>query len=150
MAAAFEPDLLQSVVTGEITQDEWEAEIVRVLAGRYPPADTATAVKQALGDVGYLDPAALAVVDAIRPQVTVCVVSNASTRLHADLELLGLREHVDCVLSSADFGIAKPDPRIFCRFCVVLYEIIASIPSRMRASPNSMSSFSSVVSSSSW
>jgi HAD superfamily hydrolase (TIGR01509 family) len=113
MAAAFDPVLLQSVVIGVITQDEWEAEIIRVLAWRYPSADAATAVKKTLGDVGYLDPAVLEVVDAVRPQVTVCVVSNASTRLHADLELLGLRDHVDCVLSSADFGIAKPDPRIF-------------------------------------
>ncbi len=113
MAAAFEPDLLHSVVTGGITQDEWETEIIRVLSGRYPAADASTAVKQALGDVGRLDPEVLAVVDAVRTWATVCVVSNASTRLHADLELLGLRERVDFVLSSADFGIAKPDPRIF-------------------------------------
>jgi HAD superfamily hydrolase (TIGR01509 family) len=113
MAAAFEPGLLHLVVTGGITQDEWEAEIIRVLTGRFPASDASTAVKQALGDVGCLDPAVLAVVDAVRPRVTVCVVSNASTRLHADLELLGLRDHVDLVLSSADFGIAKPDPRIF-------------------------------------
>jgi HAD superfamily hydrolase (TIGR01509 family) len=107
MAAAFEPELLHSVVTGGITQEAWEAEIIRVLPG------AATAVRQVLGDVGYLDPEVLAVVDAVRPRMTVCVVSNASSRLHADLELLGLREHVDCVLSSADFGVAKPDPRVF-------------------------------------
>lgn len=113
MGAAFQPDLLHSAVTGAITQDEWETEIIRVLAGRYPAADASTAVKQVLGDVGYLDPAVLAVVDAVRPRMTVCVVSNASTRLPADLEQLGLLDHVDFVLSSADFGVAKPDPRIF-------------------------------------
>lgn len=113
MAVAFEPDLLGAVVTGRMTQEEWEAEIVRVLARRYPDADGVAAVGTALGDVGYVDREVLALVDEVRSQVPVCLVSNASSRLHADLELLGLRDHVDFVVSSADLGVAKPDRRIF-------------------------------------
>ena len=105
MAAAFEPELLRSVVTGVMTQEEWEAELCRVL----PVA----VVGKVMGDVGYVDPDVLQIVDEVRGRAKVCLVSNASSRLHADLDRLGLRDHLDFVVSSAELGIAKPDPRIF-------------------------------------
>lgn len=54
----------------------------------------------------------LAIVDSVRPHATVCLVSNATSRLHADLEALGLVDHVDHVVSSADLGVTKPDHRV--------------------------------------
>ncbi len=41
------------------------------------------------------------------------VVSNWDVSLHAALEDTGLRELVDAAFSSAELGVAKPDPRIF-------------------------------------
>jgi len=41
------------------------------------------------------------------------LVSNATTRLEADIARLGIDGLVDHVVSSAKVGFAKPDPRIY-------------------------------------
>jgi len=41
------------------------------------------------------------------------VVSNANGTLCAHMERLGLARHVHCILDSCDFGVEKPDPRLF-------------------------------------
>jgi len=46
------------------------------------------------------------------------VISNWDRRLTTILEGLGIREYFDTVVSSADVGLRKPDPRIFELACV--------------------------------
>lgn len=41
------------------------------------------------------------------------VVSNANGTLCAHMERLGLARHAHCILDSCDFGVEKPDPRLF-------------------------------------
>lgn len=41
------------------------------------------------------------------------VVSNANGTLCAHMDRLGLSRYVHCVLDSYDFGVEKPDPRLF-------------------------------------
>jgi HAD superfamily hydrolase (TIGR01509 family) len=41
------------------------------------------------------------------------VVSNANGTLCAHMDRLGLSRHAHCVLDSYDFGVEKPDPRLF-------------------------------------
>ncbi len=41
------------------------------------------------------------------------VVSNANGTLRAKFDRLGLTARVDCVLDSCEFGVEKPDPRLF-------------------------------------
>jgi putative hydrolase of the HAD superfamily len=50
---------------------------------------------------------------ALRAEVNLVVVSNANGTLRAKFDQLGLTEHVDCVLDSCEFGVEKPDPRLF-------------------------------------
>lgn len=45
--------------------------------------------------------------------VRLVVVSNANGRLHAMFERVGLAGCFDVVLDSHDFGVEKPDPRLF-------------------------------------
>jgi putative hydrolase of the HAD superfamily len=45
--------------------------------------------------------------------LALAVVSNWDCSLERRLEEVGLRELVDCVVSSGQVGVAKPDPRIF-------------------------------------
>lgn len=113
LATALRPDLLGPAITGEISQREWETRIVLTLAEQYPDIDATAAVRDSFGDTGYLDEDVLALVDSLRPRVTVCLISNATDRLHADLAALGLADRVDHVLSSADLGVPKPDPRFY-------------------------------------
>jgi putative hydrolase of the HAD superfamily len=54
---------------------------------------------------------ALSALNALGLRLT--VVSNANGTLCAHLERLGLDRHVHCVLDSQDFGVEKPDPRLF-------------------------------------
>jgi HAD superfamily hydrolase (TIGR01509 family) len=41
------------------------------------------------------------------------VVSNANGTLCAHFDRLGLTQYMDCVLDSFEFGVEKPDPRLF-------------------------------------
>lgn len=41
------------------------------------------------------------------------VVSNANGTLRTHFDRLGLTARVDCVLDSCEFGVEKPDPRLF-------------------------------------
>ena len=45
--------------------------------------------------------------------VRLVVVSNANGRLHAMFDRVGLTPHVDLVLDSHQWGVEKPDPRLF-------------------------------------
>ena len=45
--------------------------------------------------------------------VRLVVVSNANGRLHAMFDRVGLTPHVDVILDSHDWGVEKPDPRLF-------------------------------------
>jgi len=59
-------------------------------------------------------PGALDSVHALRARgLTLAVVSNWDVGLHAHLDKLGIAHLFDVVVTSADAGVAKPDPRIF-------------------------------------
>jgi HAD superfamily hydrolase (TIGR01509 family) len=96
---AFEPSLLHRAVTGQITDEQWRQQV---------GPDFAAAP-------GEVIPEALALVRLARRQCFVALLSNATTRLEADLTLLGLDTEVDAVFNSARLGLAKPDPAIFRR-----------------------------------
>ncbi|MCX2950639.1 HAD family hydrolase [Lentzea sp. NEAU-D7] len=98
-AIAFEPSLLRRAVTGEISDEQWRQAV--------GPDFAATS--------GEVIPEALALVRVARRQCFVALLSNATTRLEADLALLGLDGEVDAVFSSARLGLAKPDPAIYRR-----------------------------------
>jgi HAD superfamily hydrolase (TIGR01509 family) len=96
---AFEPSLLRRAITGEISDEQWRQAV--------GPDFAATS--------GEVVPEALALVRVARRQCFVALLSNATTRLEADLALLGLDGEVDAVFSSARLGLAKPDPAIYRR-----------------------------------
>lgn len=103
---AFEPSLLHRAVTGQISDEQWHDEIARVI-----PRDEVVA----WAVTGSVIPEALALVRTARRQCFVALLSNATTRLEADLTLLGLDSEFDAVFNSARLGLAKPDPAIYRR-----------------------------------
>jgi HAD superfamily hydrolase (TIGR01509 family) len=96
---AFEPSLLRRAVTGEITDEQWRHEVGQ---------DWAATPGEVITD-------ALALIRAARRQCFVALLSNATTRLEADLAELGLDVEFDAVFNSARLGVAKPDLAIFRR-----------------------------------
>ncbi|WP_228080963.1 HAD-IA family hydrolase [Streptomyces profundus] len=113
-AAAFHADRLVPAVTGAITDEAWREAVAVHLTPACGAPERARALVAAWTDTpGSVDGEALALLTRARRQVPVVLVTNATTRLDADLAALGLTGAVDAVVNSAREGVAKPDPGIF-------------------------------------
>ncbi len=119
-AAAFDPELLSVAMTGQISDGQWRDQVAGELAGRFGRLAAAGAVAQWSASAGEVDEDALAVVRGLRGRCRVALLSNATTRLRADLDRLGLTGVLDEVFSSAELGLAKPDPEVFRVVCARL------------------------------
>ena len=67
---------------------------------------------------GAVDPDVLAVVRRARASLRIMLLTNSTSRLGDDLDRLGLTSEIDASLSSADLGLAKPDPDVFSRMAI--------------------------------
>jgi putative hydrolase of the HAD superfamily len=112
-AAAFAPELLHLAVTGRISDEEWRRRIAVRLARQLTARRAERAVRLWSASAGVIDPAVLAVVRACRLQIPVCLLTNATTRLRADLDRLGLSGEFDFVVNSAEVAAMKPHAAIF-------------------------------------
>lgn len=111
--AAFEPVLLEQVVTGRITDRQWRNEVGRRLAASYPQSLAIEAVAAWSRPVGTVNSAVLHLVILARKHCTVGLVTNATDRLPHDLKDLDLGRQLDFIVNSSEVGIAKPNPGIF-------------------------------------
>lgn len=110
-AAAFAPSSLLPAITGQHTDEQWRAAVTRALGAHTDRAAELVAAWSAL--VGEVDAEVAAVLRVARAHGPVVLVTNATTRLDADVTALRLTDHVDAIVNSADLGFAKPDPRIY-------------------------------------
>lgn len=116
-ATAFAPARLEPAITGRVSDAEWRAEVTEELAARCGSPTTARQVMAAWGDplASRVDTDVLRLLAAVRARVPVALVSNGSTRLEDDLDLLGVTRAVDglVVVNSARVGTAKPHAAIY-------------------------------------
>ncbi|MFJ2393039.1 MULTISPECIES: HAD family hydrolase [unclassified Streptomyces] len=113
MKLAFAPDTVLPLVVGRITPDEWARSAVRGLAGLVSQ-ETARELGGALVRTPFrADAAVVSLLRGVRARVPLVLVTNTSVQLEEDLEVLGLTDLADHVVSSARVGIAKPDRRIY-------------------------------------
>jgi putative hydrolase of the HAD superfamily len=113
---AFAPDVVMPLLLGQVTPAQWSERIAEAFVLRHPqvPAATASALAGTLtGSPFAADPAVVAMLRAVRPRLTLVLVTNASVQLEADLLALGLADLAHHVVSSARVGVVKPDPRIY-------------------------------------
>ena len=94
-AAAFAPELLRPAILGTHDDATWRAAIADRLAVEHPRADARAAVAEWARSPGAADPAAVAFLDARRADHVICFVTNATSRLRADLAALDLLAHCD-------------------------------------------------------
>jgi putative hydrolase of the HAD superfamily len=106
-SVAFAPDRIERAMTGALGFEDWCAEIGAGVAARHP-VDAATVAKAFASTDWSIDPQVLALVDAVRVEASVALLSNASTRLLADLRSSGIDDRFDAVVGSADIGVTKP------------------------------------------
>jgi putative hydrolase of the HAD superfamily len=118
-AVAFAPDRLLPAVTGRVADAAWRAGVAEELTQLHG-AGGAAAVREWSAPVGEVDVEVLGIVRAQRRVRTVALLSNATDRLRADLRALALDVELDAVFSSAELGVAKPDPEVFARVCAAL------------------------------
>ena len=119
LSTAMSWDIYRPTVAGEISDADWMTLIAQRLP--LPEADAAAAVAEWQTHRGYVDDEVLAFVREVRAAGRpVGLATNATDRLPADLEALGLAGEVDVVLSSWEMKIHKPAPDYFVRACVAL------------------------------
>lgn len=103
---AFEPRLFLAVTTGAITRAAWVAKISETVG---PVAATAWASQRPA-----VDKSVLATMRSFRKAgLRVCLITNGTDRVPAELDELGIANDFDIVFNSAEIGYAKPDLRIF-------------------------------------
>jgi putative hydrolase of the HAD superfamily len=137
-AAAFgDGSTLREAITGRITDEQWRADVVGRLSatcGRAAPV----VVAEWSSAAGVVDAEVLAVVRSARKAGwRVGLLTNATTRLGADLSRLGLDGEFDVVLNSCELGVGKPAPAAFkaaCRQlaveprrCVFVDDVVANV-----------------------
>jgi putative hydrolase of the HAD superfamily len=114
-AVAFAPGLLDQVVTGKITDEEWRAEVLRRIG-----QGGAAAVAAWSASSGEVNDAVLALVREARARTRVGLLTNGTTRLAADLDRLGITDEFDVIFNSCELGVAKPDLAIYEMVCAKL------------------------------
>jgi putative hydrolase of the HAD superfamily len=115
-AVAFAPGRLLPAVTGAVTDERWRESVAEGLVEEghcATPADARAVVARWNGVRPRVDEDVLALLQLAREVLPVVLVSNATSRLEADLKELGLAEFVDQVVNTSRIGFAKPDPRVF-------------------------------------
>ncbi len=111
--AAFRPERLVPAVTGAVTDEQWRAAVAEDLAQVWGPETAGTLMARWGVAVGRVDGEVRALLAAARCHVPVVLVSNATSRLEADLVRLGLAGDLDHVVNTSRLGFAKPDARVF-------------------------------------
>ena len=111
-AAATASDRFELALTGAMDDRAWRdsraEDVVRVHG-----EGCRRAVEEWMAPSGSVDTDVLEVVRRARSSMRVMLLTNATTRLVDDLDALGLTEEIDGAVSSADLGLAKPDPDVF-------------------------------------
>jgi len=105
---AFERELLNDAVTGRITDEVWRESVATLLALKHPDAKIAQAVTAWSLPLGDVDENVLRLVQLAGKRIKVVLVTNGTSRLNRDLEVLGLLPSLDVVVNSSVIGVAKP------------------------------------------
>jgi putative hydrolase of the HAD superfamily len=119
LSTAMSWDLLRPAVAGEITDAEW----MSLIASRLPldEAEASAAVAEWQRERGSVDPDVLALIRDVRAAgLPVGLATNATDRLHADLDALALAGEFDAIFSSWEMKVHKPAPEFFHRACAAL------------------------------
>lgn len=116
LRTAFAPDLLTPAITGQVTDEVWRQSIVTRLQRYYPEIGddgAQRAVDTWSESAGEIDMAMLELIRSVRQHVPVVLVTNATTRLPADLQRLGILDDFDHIINSSAVGIVKPNAGIY-------------------------------------
>jgi len=110
---AFHPDLLVPAITGIVSDETWRHQVTEKLHEQFPEADGTMAVQLWSKPSGKVHADVLDLVRLCRRSAAVALISNATSRLNADLTALGIQDEFDHIINTSEIGFAKPDQRAF-------------------------------------
>lgn len=113
LRAAFSPELLQPVITGQISDEVWRQQVTGHLRLQFPQADAEKAVQLWSASPGEVNLEVLEVVRACRRNASTVLITNATSRLPLDLQQLNLAGEFDQIVNSSVVGWTKPQAEIF-------------------------------------
>ncbi|OFE15292.1 hypothetical protein BA895_06005 [Humibacillus sp. DSM 29435] len=114
-ATAFRDDLVGPTITGLQSFEQWFAAICSELEQvAADPGRVRSAMQRWRAHRGTPIPQTVARLTSLRAEGRrTYAFTNGTDHVPAELDLLGVSELFDAVLNSADFGVAKPDPRAY-------------------------------------
>jgi HAD superfamily hydrolase (TIGR01509 family) len=110
---AFAPENVEPAVRGLVTDEEWRANVGRILAKRFPDKDAAGAIRFWDSRIGELVPEVLEIIKECKSKLPVALFTNATSKLNQDLKALGVADLFDHVVNASEIGSVKPEPEIF-------------------------------------
>ena len=88
---------------------EWREKIVSELCREYPLSDALSAVRIWSEPNGFVNTFALETLARMCSGVKLVLATNATSRLEADLNALGIRDLFFSIANSSELGFAKPE-----------------------------------------
>ena len=111
---AFDAVRIATALDGRVAFDDWRDAVATALEQDHDVADGRTVADRFFAvEAGAVDHEVLALVRGVRRHVRVGLLTNATSRLADELEVLRLGDEVDVVCNSWEMGVAKPDARAF-------------------------------------
>ncbi len=106
---AFAAENLIPAITGQISDEQWRANITHQLE-QLTNLQNATDLVQAWGNSpATIDHQMFRLLKKLFPKAPLALVTNATSRLNADLAAHNLGHQFDFVINSSKIGVAKPD-----------------------------------------
>lgn len=112
-SAAFDPDLLQAAITGKCSDEEWRQAAALRLSEAVGMTEAARMVGQLSAPCGEIDHRLLDLVYELGFRGRIGLITNATSRLGADLRRLGIDQEFAHIINSSELGAAKPSPEVF-------------------------------------
>lgn len=112
-SVAFAPKNVEPAIRGEISDEEWRANVGRIMKTRFPDRDVEAATAAWDSRIGELVPEVLEIIRECKAKLPVALMSNATSKLNQDLESLGISDLFDYVINASEVGAIKPEPEIY-------------------------------------
>ncbi|MEM9487340.1 MAG: HAD-IA family hydrolase [Cyanobacteria bacterium P01_F01_bin.116] len=110
---AFSHELLLPAITGKVTHEQWHGRVKSKLAQIHND-NVASKLIKAWNDATWeIDFNMLQGLKQLAPACQYVLVTNATSRLDADLKEAGLTSAFNVVVNSSKIGVAKPDQLFF-------------------------------------
>ena len=112
-SAAFAAPQLNEVVCGRISDELWRSKIIAKISEVHSEKSARSAVQEWSNFPGHLDLSYLQFLNDNFPETPISILTNGTSRLHADLVRLGIKDRFFKIFNSAEIGICKPNPKIY-------------------------------------